>query len=333
MPSPQPRPPVGVILAQLGTPAAPTAAALRPYLRQFLSDRRVIETPRAVWFFVLNLAILPFRPPRSAEKYRRIWSAEHGSPIRHYTERQASLAGQALGPGTAVVHAMRYGRPSLAEAVDGLCARGCDRVVTVPLYPQYAASSTASVYDDLFRALAARRAVPALHVVPPFFADPGYLGAVEQRCRAALALLPSPPDHVVISFHGLPVAMVSQGDPYRAQCEVTANLLARRLDLAPGRWSLTFQSRFGPVEWLQPYTDLHLVELARQGARSVLVVAPGFVSDCLETLDELGNEAAHAFRAAGGERLTLVPCLNDSPEWIAALTAIVRREAGPWLQV
>jgi ferrochelatase len=324
-------PPVAVLLVQLGTPAAPTARALRPFLRQFLSDRRVIEVPRPVWWLVLNLFILPFRPRASARKYARIWSAEHGSPLAHYTRRQAELLQSRLGAAFRVDHAMRYGQPSLVRVIDRLVDAGVDRLVAVPLYPQYSASSTASVCDDLFRAVTARRVVPAVRVVPPFHADPGYLEAVGARYRETVAALEAPPDQVVISFHGLPVEMVRNGDPYRDQCATTARALAGRLGLAPDRWSLTFQSRFGPAAWLEPYTDRHLVELARSGRRSVLVLTPGFAADCLETLDELGHEALAVFRDAGGERLDLVPCLNDHPRWIAALEELVRREARGWV--
>ena len=323
-------PSVGVLLAQLGTPDEPTPAALKPYLRQFLSDPRVVERPRWFWLPILYLGIVPFRSGASAKKYARIWSEETGSPLLFNSERQRDLLAESLGHGYVVELGMRYGEPSIDGAVTALLEKGCERIVVLPLYPQYAASSTGSVYDEVFRAAAAHRFVPALHFVPPYYADDGYIRATSDRVLDAMEQTTDPIDHILFSFHGLPVKMVERGDPYQRQCEETAGLLAERLKLDGANWSLVYQSQFGPEEWLGPKTDARLAELARNGAKRVLVAAPGFTADCLETLDEIGNESAAAFRAAGGEKLLLAPCLNELPSWIAALRELVVRAAhGP----
>lgn len=316
----------GVLLAQLGTPDAPTTAAVRRYLREFLSDRRVIETNPVLWQLILHLVVLPFRSRASAAKYRRIWSAQHGSPLLRWTARQGELAQHSLGDDFVVAVGMRYGRPSIAAALDRLMAADCHRVVVLPLYPQYAASSTGTAYDALFAALRARRYVPAIQVVPPYFDDGGYIKAVVSRIRETLAG-EAPPDHILLSFHALPVAMIEKGDPYRDHCEITARLVASALGLEAGAWTLTYQSRFGGAEWLAPQTEPTLVGLARAGKRRVLVATPGFTADCLETLDEIGFEARAAFHEAGGEELLLVPCLDDHPVWIDALVNLVRAAA------
>jgi len=324
------RQPIGLLLAQLGTPAAPTAAALRPYLRQFLSDPRVIEVSRPIWKLILELFILPFRPRASARKYARIWSADTGSPLLHHCVNLTARIAEELGDGFAVALGMRYGQPSIAAAIDQMCEQGCDRIVVLALYPQYSAAATASAWDAVLAAASARRHVPALHLVPPHPLDDGYLDAVATRTEETLTALSQRPDHTLITFHGLPVAMIEKGDPYRDQCMATADALADRLGLAPDEWTLTFQSRFGRAAWLEPYVDARLRELAAAGRRRVLVVTPGFTADCLETLDELGREAAETFRAAGGSELTLVPCVNDHPRWVEAMTDLARREAAPW---
>jgi protoporphyrin/coproporphyrin ferrochelatase len=313
----------GVLLVNLGTPAAPTSAAVRRYLAQFLSDPRVIEIPRALWLPILYGAILVVRPARSARKYREIWS-DAGSPLAVHTARQAKLLSETLaarGPGWRVEHAMRYGAPSIGSALDRLRAAGCDRILVLPLYPQYAASTTASTMDAVGTWMRSARNVPELRFAKHFHDHPAYIAALaagvkrywQAHGRGA---------KLVMSFHGLPQFTLERGDPYHCECHKSARLLAKALELGDNDWLVAFQSRFGRAAWLQPYTEPTLVRLAREGAARIDVVCPGFVADCLETLEEIGIAAKRAFVAAGGRELHLVPCLNDSPEWIGALDAL-----------
>ena len=311
----------GILLVNLGTPAAPTAAAVRRYLAEFLSDPRVVEIPRALWLPILYGVILAVRPARSARKYAEIWSPE-GSPLAVHSARQAALLRATLGAQAPMVeHAMRYGAPSVAAALDRMRAAGCDRILVVPLYPQYAASTTASTFDAVSAWLARARNVPELRLVKHFHDHPAYVAALaagvrrhwEAHGRSA---------KLVMSFHGLPRFALERGDPYHCECQATGRLLAEALGLAPEQYMVTFQSRFGRAEWLQPYTEPSLIELARQGIGRVDVVCPGFVADCLETLEEIGIGAKQAFLAHGGREFRLVPCLNEAPEWIDALASI-----------
>lgn len=322
--------PVGVLLIQLGTPDAPTARALRRYLRQFLSDPRVIELPRWQWLPIFYLFVLPFRPAQSAAKYRRIWQAQTGSPLLHWSRRQAALVQERL-PHVPVRFAMQIGNPPVAKVVEEMIQAGIERLLVLPLYPQYSATTTASALDALFQALQRQRRVPALRVVPPYYDHPAYLEAVAAVIQEDLARLPWEPEHYLLSFHGLPVRYVQRGDPYLQQVQYTAAALMERLHWPEGRWTLTFQSRFGREEWLRPYTDETLCQLARQGVRRVFVAMPGFTADCLETLDEIGNEARHLFQQAGGAELRACPCLNDHPRWIEALATLLRQEGQGWL--
>ena len=300
----------GILLVNLGTPAAPTAQAVRSYLAEFLSDPRVVELPRFVWLPILHGIVLRTRPRRSAEKYAQIWTTE-GSPLAVHTARQAKLLQAAL-PETRVECAMRYGEPTIAAALKKLAA--CTDVQVLPLYPQYSRATTESVRDVLPR---------GMRMIDSFHDHPEYIGAVaanvrrhwEEHGRAEILLM---------SFHGLPKRSVERGDPYEVQCRATARLLAERLELGDPEWKLVFQSRFGGAKWLEPYALPTLVGLARAGVRTVDVVFPGFVSDCLETLEEIGIGAREAFRAAGGTQLRLIPCLNETPEWIGALASIAR---------
>lgn len=320
-----------VLLVQLGTPDAPTAAALRRYLREFLADPRVVEIPRLVWNPILHGLVLPFRPSRSARKYAAIWTGE-GSPLLLHTRRQASLLRGLLGErgyDVEVAWAMRYGTPSIASVLRELRERGLDRLLVVPLYPQYAASTTATAVDAVARELARWRAQPGLRIVRDFHDDEGYVDALAQRVRASWER-EGRGERLVMSFHGVPRRVVELGDPYERQCRVTGERLARRLGLADGEWMLTFQSRFGPAEWLRPYTAPTLVELARGGLRSVDVVCPGFVADCLETLEEISIEVRRSFLEAGGRTFRHIPALNDSPAFIAALAALVERNLTGW---
>jgi ferrochelatase len=321
----------GVLLVQLGTPDAPTSPALRRYLRQFLGDPRVIEMPRFRWWLILNLFVLPFRPSRSAAKYRRIWDPVTGSPLLHYTRLQADALQKAL-PQVPVAFGMQVGNPSLASAVRSLLDQGVERLVVLPMYPQYSATTTASVTDVLFKALMKVRRVPALRIVPPCYQHPAYLDAVVRLVRDDLARLDWQPEHYLLSFHGIPIRYAQAGDPYTTHVKRTTAQLVQRLGWPRQRWTQTFQSLFGREEWLKPYTEERLVRLAKEGVKRVYVVTPGFTADCLETLDEIGNEAREAFRHAGGERLHLCPCLNDHPAWIDALRTLVLEEGQGWIE-
>jgi ferrochelatase len=318
----------GVLLIQLGTPDAPTVPALYRYLRQFLSDRRVIETPRALWWPILYCLILPTRPKASAAKYRRIWDAGRGSPLLYHTRAQAEALQQVLP--VPVFFGMQVGNPSVEAVVQKAVASGIERLIVVPMYPQYSATTTASAIDSLLRGLEKERRVPALRIVPPYYDNPAYIDAVTALARQELGHLDWQPDHYLISFHGLPVKYVERGDPYAEQVRRTAALLIDRLQWKPGTWTQTFQSRFGRSRWLEPYTNETLAALGKSG-KSVFVLTPGFTADCLETLDEIGHEAREIFLHAGGRQFHLCPCLNEHPAWIEALKSLVLAEGHGWL--
>lgn len=324
---------IGVLLAQLGTPDAPTPAALRRYLRQFLGDRRVVERNRVLWWFVLRLLVLPRRSRRSAALYQRIWSRD-GSPLLVISRSQAHALEAELNRHEPerfkVALGMRYGSPSIASAVRELLDWGADRLLLFPLYPQYASATTGSTCDEVFKQLSTLRFVPALRVVPPYYAHTAYVEALAQSVREAMTRLPRPPDKILISFHGLPQRFVDHGDPYASHCEATARSLAARAGWENGTYLITYQSRAGRQTWLRPYTDETLVGLARTGVRHVMVICPGFVADCLETVDEIGHVGLEQFRAAGGETLQLVEGLNDRRCWIAAMTEIALEQLQGW---
>ena len=324
---------IGVLLVQLGTPDAPTPAALRRYLRQFLSDPRVVERNRVLWWFILRLLVLPRRPRRSAALYRRIWTRD-GSPLLVISQSQARALDAELHRHEPerfkVVLGMRYGSPSIASAVQELQGWGAERLLLFPLYPQYAGATTGSTYDEVFAQLSKLRFVPALRVVPPYYAHAAYIDALAQSVRESMTPVPRPPDKIIISFHGIPQRYVDRGDPYASHCEATARSLADRAGLAEGSYLISYQSRSGREPWLLPNTDETLAELARNGARHVMVICPGFVADCLETIDEIGHVGREQFRAAGGETLQLVEGLNDRPRWIAAMTEIVLEQLHGW---
>lgn len=323
---------IGLLVVNLGTPTAPTAAALRPYLRQFLLDSRVVETPKLIWWPILNGLILPTRPAKSAHKYATVWT-DAGSPLAVYTQRQAKLlAGYLLDAGLADIEvdsAMRYGKPAIGDALDSLRQRGCGRILMLPMYPQYAASTTASTVDDMARYLLRCRNIPEMRYVRSFHDDPGYIGALAQSVREHW-MRHGQGEKLVMSFHGVPRRSYELGDPYYDECHRTGQLLADALQLPPARWQLTFQSRFGRAEWLQPYTQPTLEEMARNGTRHVDLICPGFTADCLETLEEIAMECKAAFLARGGQAFNYVPCLNDRPDFIQALVSIVRRHLGGW---
>ena len=318
-----------VLLVNLGTPQAPTAPALYRYLDEFLWDPRVVEIPRPVWWLILKGIILNLRPKQSAKKYAQIWTAE-GSPLKVHTERQAKLLRGLLGPDIVVASAMRYGEPAIAATLDQLKAEGVGRILILPLYPQYAASSTASVFDAVATWLARTRNIPELRLVKNFHDHPCYIAALAASVEEYWTKH-GRPDKLVMSFHGLPRYALERGDPYHCECHKTARLLAEALALKPDQWQLTFQSRFGRTEWLKPYTLQTLEELGRAGMGRVDVICPGFVGDCLETLEEIAIEVRAAFLQAGGREFHYIPCLNERDDWIATLAEISRTHLGNWL--
>ena len=322
---------LGILLIQLGTPDAPTPAALRPYLRQFLSDPRVIHTAHTwKWRFILRFFILRKRPAESAAKYARIWDPVTGSPLLYWTKRQVELL-QARFADLPVRFGMQVGNPPVAAVVDEMIKAGAERLIVVPMYPQYSATTTASATDTLFSALMRQTRVPALRIVPPYYAHAAYLDAMTAVIRDDLARLPWQPEHCLLSFHGIPVRYAQAGDPYPEHVRRTTAALVERLGWQTGQWTQTFQSRFGREPWLEPYTEDTLRALARRGVKRVFIAMPGFTADCLETLDEIGHEAAHAFKHAGGEDLRACPCLNDHAKWIDALAALIAEEGHGWL--
>jgi protoporphyrin/coproporphyrin ferrochelatase len=340
-------PPTGVLLVQLGTPAAPEPRAVRRYLREFLGDRRVLDLPALPRWLLLHAVILPRRPRASAAAYRAIWTDE-GSPLLLHSRALAAALARELGPDFAVELGMRYGEPALPDALERIRSAGAERVIVLPLFPQYAASSTGSALARVAELAAAGWDVPRLELAPPFFDDPGFQEAWAAVARAPLAAFR--PDHVLLSYHGLPERQIRRSDPtgghclaradccevpspahrrcYRAQCLATSRALARALALPDGGWSSSFQSRLGRTPWIKPYTDEEFGVLARRGVKRLAVLCPAFVADCLETLEEIGIRGRAQWRAAGGDELLLVPSLNAHPAWVAALSAFVRQRAG-----
>ncbi len=323
---------VGVLLVNLGTPDAPEPGAVRRYLKQFLSDRRVIEIPQIVWQPILRGVILTTRPKKSAHAYAQVWT-EAGSPLAAITAAQAVALQAAMGDAVVVRHAMRYGRPAMAGELDALVAAGCERVLVMPLYPQYCAATTASVLDDLARWTMQRRRLPALRSVPPWHDDPGYIAALHRDLSRQVAALAFVPEVLLISFHGMPERTLHLGDPYHCHCLKTARLLGEAFAQShPGlRLATTFQSRFGRAKWLEPATDTTLEAEARAGTRRIALAAPGFVADCVETLEELAIRGRETFIDAGGEAFAALACLNAGAEGMAVIEAVVRRELSGWI--
>lgn len=311
---------VGVLVANLGTPDAPTTAAVRRYLRQFLWDSRVVEVWRWVWFVILNVIILPLRAPGSARAYKRVWT-EQGSPLLTNSQAFCDALAKRLGDEFEVCLAMRYGNPSLKVGIDTLRQAGCENVIVAPMFPQASNTTTGTLQAEVARVAGLRRDAPALQFVGPLYDDPGYIRALAQRVRCAVAGKDVP--FYAFSFHGLPEAYVVNGDPYLEHCRVTSVLLARELGLSRSQWEMVFQSRFGDEPWLQPYADKFVVGLAKT-ERRVAIVLPGFAADCLETIDEIGVELRQEFEAAGGEQLIVVPALNDDSDWVEAMARSVR---------
>ena len=325
---------VGVLLVNLGTPEGTSYWPMRRYLSEFLSDRRVIEWSPAIWQPILQGIVLSIRPKKSGRLYDQIWNRElNESPLRTFTRSQADKLAAELATEEEVVvdWAMRYGQPSIGERLDALKAAGCERILVFPLYPQYSAPTTATVNDSVFDALKGMRWQPALRTVPPYHDEPVYIDALAESIETHLAALDFQPDVVIASYHGLPVSYFRKGDPYHCHCQKTSRLLSERLGWPQGKLLTTFQSRFGPEEWLQPYTDKTVERLAREGVKNIAVVNPGFVSDCLETLEEIAVQNAEIFRQHGGERFSHVPCLNDSAAGMRVITAVVLRELQGWI--
>jgi ferrochelatase len=324
---------VGVLIVNLGTPEGTDYWSIRRYLNEFLSDRRVIETPRPIWLPILQFILLT-RPRAKGRDYEAIWNKDRNEgPLKTTTRSQSEKLGLALRNlerEVVVDWAMRYGAPSIGDRLKALQAEGCDRILVIPLYPQYCAASTATVGDKVFEALASMRWQPALRMAAPYYDDPVYIDALASSIRAGLANLDFEPEIVLASYHGIPQAYFDQGDPYYCHCAKTTRLLGEALKLDGERLKMTFQSRFGRGEWLKPYTATTVRELASRGVKRVVVVTPGFAADCLETLEEIGVENAGYFREAGGERFAAIPCLNDSVEGVAVIEAVARRELKGW---
>ena len=339
-PRPSDHPPVafgrvGLLLVNLGTPDATDWWSMRRYLKEFLSDRRVIEVPRAIWWPILNGIILTTRPGRKGRDYAAIWNREKDEgPLKTITRAQAEALAERLGEAgdrLVVDWAMRYGNPSIASRLDALLAAGCERILVVPLYPQYAAATTATVADAAFDALKRMRRQPAIRIAPPWHDDPTYVSALAGSLAADLAGLDWEPEVVVASFHGIPQSYFDKGDPYFCHCAKTMRLLREATGFDETKLVMTFQSRFGRQEWLRPYTDETIAALARSGVRRLAVITPGFVADCLETIEEIGVENAEIFRRHGGEKFHRVACLNDGPLGLDVIETVVRRELGGWI--
>ncbi len=321
-----------ILLVNLGTPDAPTATAVRRYLKEFLSDPRVVEIPGPLWWLILNGIILNVRPAKSAAKYAQVWETE-GSPLKVHTERQTKLLRGYLGErghaGVEVDYAMRYGNPSIASVLARLKEQHCERILVLPLYPQYAASTTATAFDAISAFFNRTRNIPELRLVKHFHDHPAYIAALADGVRKHWARH-GRPDRLLMSFHGLPRYTLERGDPYHCECQKTGRLLAEALELTPGQYQLCFQSRFGRAEWLQPYTAATLAQWGKQGLRRVDVVCPGFVADCLETLEEIGIEGKTEFLNAGGKEFHSIACLNESDAWISALAQIALQHLQGW---
>jgi protoporphyrin/coproporphyrin ferrochelatase len=328
-------PGIGVLLVNLGTPDAATPEAVRRYLKEFLTDPRVIEKDTLFWKFLLNGLILPIRSRRKARDYRKIWNREKDeSPFKTITRSQAEKLGnilEPLGKHVIVDWAMRYASPSIASRLEALIAQGCERILVMPLYSQYSAATTATVCDEVFRFMERKRRQPALRVLPAYYDDPYYIEVLASSLKAELRALPFTPDVIVASFHGMPKEYVQKGDPYEAQCVRTTELLRAQLGFDDKKLMLTFQSRFGRAKWLEPYTINTVKALAKKGVKNLVVITPGFSSDCLETLEEIAVENAHVFKRHGGENFVAIPCLNDSEAGMLMIWQLAMRELKGWV--
>ncbi len=325
---------VGVLLVNLGTPDTADARGVRVYLREFLSDPRVIENQGLIWQLILNGIVLVIRPSRKAKDYLKIWNTERNeSPLKTITRAQAEKLAASIADQKHVIvdWGMRYGNPSLKSRIDALMAQGCDRILVMPLYPQYSASTSATVVDKVAAALKDMRAQPTVRFTPPYYDEPDYIDALAVSIERHLATLPFKPERIIASFHGMPQSYIDKGDPYQAQCVATIEALRVRMGLDDKGLMLTFQSRFGYQEWLQPYTAQTVEQLAKDGVRRIAVVTPGFSADCIETLEEIALENAEIFRHAGGQDFSAIPCLNDSDEGMDVIRQLVLRELQGWI--
>lgn len=323
---------VGVLLVNLGSPDGTDYWSVRRYLKEFLSDRRVIETWRPLWWTILNLVVLTTRPSKTGAAYREIWDKERNeSPLLIITRSQAEKLQERMGETALVDWAMRYGNPSIASRIEAMKDAGCERILIAPLYPQYAAATTATVNDEAFAKLQKMRWQPAVRTLPPYQVDPAYIDALAISMQKSIAELPFEPEVVLASFHGLPKEYVDKGDPYQRQCYETMAALRAKLGWSEEKLQTSFQSRFGRAEWLQPYTDKTIEALAKKGVKNLAVIMPGFSADCLETLEEIAMEGGDIFRENGGENYAALPCLNDSPESMDMLEVLVRRELSGWI--
>ena len=326
---------IGVLLVNLGTPDATDYWSMRRYLKEFLSDRRVIEENRLKWWLILNLIILTVRPGRKGRDYDKIWNKQRNeSPLKTITRSQSDKLEEMLAKvdkRLRVDWGMRYGNPSIRSRIEALAAQNCDRILVVPLYPQYAAATSATVCDEVFRALATMRFQPVLRVAPPYYDEPAYIDALANSLNGELAKLKFKPDVIIASFHGMPEEYLQKGDPYYCHCAKTARLLREKLKLGEDRLMMTFQSRFGTAEWLKPYTIDTMKSLGERGVKNVVAIMPGFAADCLETLEEIAVENAHYFRRAGGKNFALIPCLNDGELGMEVIKSVVMRELQGWL--
>jgi protoporphyrin/coproporphyrin ferrochelatase len=320
-------PKIGVLLVNLGTPDAPTTSAVKRYLKQFLSDRRVVEIPQIIWQPILRGIILNTRPQKSAQAYAKVWT-DKGSPLAFFTAGQADVLQARMGESADVRYAMRYGNPSVADQLAAMKAAGCNRILIAPMYPQYSGATTGTVLDEAYATLTAMRWHPAIRTLPAYHDDAFYIGALKNSIEASLAGLDFEPDAIVISFHGMPERTLQLGDPYHCHCQKTARLLSE----AMGReLVVSFQSRFGRAKWLEPATDDTLMRLAREGTKKVAIFAPGFSVDCLETLEELAMQGHEQFEEAGGTHYAYMPCLNDSDVGMDMVERIIRRELAGWI--
>ena len=325
---------VAVLLVNLGTPDAPTPQAVKRYLGEFLSDRRVVELPALLWQPILRGIILNTRPRKVAKNYAAIWDKEaNASPLRVITAEQTAAVRDWLGDKVVVDYAMRYGNPSIAARLQALKAQGCDRILIAPLYPQYSQATTGTVQAAVFEAIAKMRWQPALRFLPAYHDAPAYIAALAEDMKAQLAALDFTPDVVLASFHGMPRATLDKGDPYHCHCHKTARLLREALGMPAEKFRLTFQSRFGRAQWLQPYTDATLAALPGEGVRKIAVVSPGFSADCLETLEEIAMGGKETFLHAGGTHYAYLPCLNARPLGVRMLKSLLSQELAGWLDV
>jgi ferrochelatase len=325
---------VGLLLMNLGTPEATDYWSMRHYLKEFLSDRRVIEVNRVLWWVILNVIILSFRPTRSGHAYQQIWNKERNeSPLKTFTRGQAEKVAEAFAKQKNLIvdWAMRYGKPPVQERLEILQKAGCDKIVLFPLYPQYSAATTATALDKAYEALKQMRWQPSIRTVPPYFDHPAYIDAVAESLKTHLASLSWKPDRILVAFHGLPREYLDKGDPYHCHCQKSARLLREKMKLTPDDMQLVFQSRFGRAEWLKPYAQDTVESLPAQGVKNLLMISPGFSSDCVETLEELAIGLAETFHEKGGVNFSVVPCLNDSLASVKLLTQLVNEELKGWI--